>query len=411
MFIYNDAMEQNLFAELLAALDVLVLEPFGDGTFRKTGITPNWAVGFLNGPFSSDEFQPARVFPFLEDFLVEAARVWLHGATSRLESGVWAEVDTAGEEQLLKATALTVNRQPVLVIANANAYAEVRSIIQKARAVSQSMGKDLARERSVQEQLTLQKTSAENAARTKGRFLANFTHDLRTPLNIVIGFSELLINDAKSQGRASLVDDLGKIRSAAQHLLSLIGSILDLSKIESGRMQLHIEPFSVTALVRDIAVAVRPLIEKNGNALLVRAPDGLGVSQGDSTKTRQCLLNLLSNAAKFTLRGTITLSATRLAGPTGERLRFAVSDTGIGLSPEQLSRLFVPFTQAEASTTMKFGGTGLGLSISRELCRLLGGDIFVQSELGAGSTFTIDLPAIIGAGGVAGHFGKESREC
>jgi signal transduction histidine kinase len=391
-------MEQDLFAELLAALDVLVLEPVGDGVFRRTGIAPNWAARFLNGPLATDQFQPATLFPFLEDFLVDSARLWLHGGNSRIESGVWTEVDAAGEEQLLKATALTVSGRPVLVIANADAYAEIRSVIQKARAVSQSMGQDLARQKRVQEQLTLEKDSAESASRTKGRFLANMTHDLRTPLNIVIGYSELLMDDAKSQGRASVVDDLGKIRYAAQHLLSLIGNILDLSKIEAGRVQLHVEPFDVASLVADIAVAIRPLIEKNGNVLQVTAPERLGVSHGDSTKTRQCLLNLLSNAAKFTNRGTITLTAGREAGPNGDRIRFAVSDTGIGLSADQLSRIFEPFVQADASTTMKFGGTGLGLSISRELCRLMGGDIAVQSTPGVGSTFTMDLPAVIGGG-------------
>ena len=219
------------------------------------------------------------------------------------------------------------------------------------------------------------------------------THELRTPLNIVIGYAELLMDDAKGQGKSALAGDLEKIRSAARDLLALIGDILDLSKIEAGRVPLRIETFDVAGLVRDVALAVRPLTDRKSNELKIELGDGLGVVQGDAIKVRQCLLNLLSNAAKFTQNGLITLSAARQARDSADRLIFAVADTGIGLTTDQLARVFEPYAQADAATAARFGGTGLGLSITRELCRLMGGEVVAKSQPGKGSIFTIALPA------------------
>jgi PAS domain S-box-containing protein len=230
---------------------------------------------------------------------------------------------------------------------------------------------------------------AEAANETKSRFLASTSHELRTPLNAILGYSEMLVEQAAEDGHAEYLADLGKIHSAGQHLLSVINDILDLSKIEAGKMELYLETFDLQPLVDEVATTVRPLVEKRGNRLDVAAADGLGTMHGDKTRLRQVLLNLLSNASKFTEAGTITLSVER----DGAEMVFRVVDTGIGMSPDQMSRLFEAFSQADAAIASKYGGTGLGLTISRLFCRMMGGDVTVQSAPGAGSTFTVRLPA------------------
>ena len=233
----------------------------------------------------------------------------------------------------------------------------------------------------------------EVADRHKSEFLANMSHELRTPLNAIIGYSEMLQEDAADLGVEQFTDDLKKINAAGKHLLELINAVLDLSKIEAGKMELYLESFDVAALVRDIAAVIQALAAKNGNRLEVRCPDSIGTMRADLTKVRQALFNLLSNACKFTERGTIVLAVAREALDGVESIVFGVSDTGIGMTPEQLTRLFEAFSQADAATTRKYGGTGLGLALSRRLCRIMGGDVTVVSESGRGSTFTICLPA------------------
>jgi signal transduction histidine kinase/DNA-binding response OmpR family regulator len=230
--------------------------------------------------------------------------------------------------------------------------------------------------------------NAEVANRSKSAFLANMSHELRTPLNAIIGYSELLEEDATDMGEQAFVTDLQKIKGAAKHLLSLINDVLDLSKIEAGKMELFVETFSVPAMVRDVVATIQPLVQKNGNILEVDCDPNLGEMRADLTKLRQSLFNLLSNASKFTERGKISLTVERANG----RMLFRVRDTGIGISPEQIGRLFQAFTQADASTTRKFGGTGLGLAISQRFCQMMNGEIRVESEMGKGTIFTIDLP-------------------
>ncbi len=229
----------------------------------------------------------------------------------------------------------------------------------------------------------------------KSEFLANMSHELRTPLNAIIGYSEMLQEDAADLGAAQFTDDLQKINAAGKHLLELINAVLDLSKIEAGKMELYLESFEVPGLVRDIAAVIQPLAAKNGNRLEVRCPAEIGTMRADLTKVRQALFNLLSNACKFTDHGSVTLAVAREAGDGRDFMVFDVTDTGIGMTPEQRERLFEPFSQADAATTRKYGGTGLGLALSRRLCQMMGGDVTVESEAGWGSTFTIRLPALV----------------
>jgi signal transduction histidine kinase/HAMP domain-containing protein len=235
--------------------------------------------------------------------------------------------------------------------------------------------------------------AAEVANRAKSTFLANMSHELRTPLNAIIGYSEMLAEESGEQGLHDFVADLEKIRAAGRHLLMLISDVLDLSKIEAGRMELYLETFEVLPLIEEAASTAQPLVEKNANTLEVHYSDGLGSMYADMVKLRQALLNLLSNAAKFTESGTITLDVRRETFGQDEWLTFIVGDTGIGMTPEQREKLFEAFAQADASTTRKYGGTGLGLAITSHFSQMMGGTVAVESEPGKGSTFTIRLPA------------------
>jgi signal transduction histidine kinase len=242
------------------------------------------------------------------------------------------------------------------------------------------------------EDLQKARTQAEAATRAKSDFLASMSHELRTPLNAIILYSELLEEEAIDRPGDQSVDDLRKIQSAGKHLLELINGILDLSKIEAGKMTVTPEEFDVRSMLQDVVDTVRPLVHKNGNTLTVHVADSVATVNADIIKTRQIVLNLVSNAAKFTRLGTVTIEVTRSSGGARDYLEFHIADTGVGMTAEQIRRIFEPFTQADVSTSRKYGGTGLGLAIVSSLCQLMDGSISVDSRPDAGSRFTVLLP-------------------
>lgn len=271
--------------------------------------------------------------------------------------------------------------------------------------------------------------AAESANRAKSTFLANMSHELRTPLNAIIGYSEMLKDEVEDFQCENFIPDLDKIRTAGQHLLSVINDILDISKIEAGRMDVYLETFDVPALIEGVVTTAQPLIEKNGNTFEVSCPTNLGAMRADVTKVRQVLLNLVSNAAKFSENGTISLLVSRVEAIGGREqgayshlssiqppavnapfLIFQVRDTGIGMTRKQLQQLFEPFSQGDPSTTRKYGGTGLGLAISQRFCQMMGGDILVESQFGRGSTFTVILPVEVQAAEVQSAVTKTGPE-
>jgi signal transduction histidine kinase/DNA-binding NarL/FixJ family response regulator len=250
--------------------------------------------------------------------------------------------------------------------------------------------KEILHRRQTQEELLTAKHTAEEASRAKSTFLANMSHELRTPLNAIIGYSEMLDEEARESGRSENVEDLRKIQSAGKHLLSLINDVLDLSKIEAGKMGLHLEDFEVLPLIDEIATTLQPAAAKNSNQIKIHVSENLGFMRADITKVRQILFNLLSNACKFTDHGTIALDVDQ--NDRDGYIRFRVTDTGIGISEKQQQNLFFEFSQADASIARKYGGTGLGLAITHRFVQLMRGQISVESEPGKGSIFTVQVP-------------------
>ncbi len=286
--------------------------------------------------------------------------------------------------------AARISGQSWLILIDVSETSARQQAIQSRANESELLKHELARQNVLLARL---RQEAEEANQAKTVFLASMTHELRTPLQSIIGYSGLLIDDVKEMGIATAEGDLKTINAAGKHLLVLINDLLDMAKAEAGKIELHIETFDAAAVIEDTLRAVKPLAEKNGNALVseVDAP-ALKSMTSDMTRVRQVLFNLLSNACKFTHQGTVTLRAATQEKPSGSWLRLEIIDTGIGMTPEQVAKLFQPFQQADSSTTKKYGGTGLGLSIVRKLCRLMGGDATASSTPGKGSTFAVDLP-------------------
>jgi len=258
---------------------------------------------------------------------------------------------------------------------------------------TRELSEEVEEHRLTEKMLMHAREDAESANQAKSQFLANMSHELRTPLNAIIGYAEMLQEDAEDAGNDVLSDDLGKIRSAGRHLLGIISEILDLSKIEAGHVDIYVEHFVIQDVIDTVADTVRPLIATNDNTFVIDIHDNAGDMDSDITRLRQILLNFLSNAAKFTDHGTITLSVWREPKAEGDTIVFSVADDGIGMNEEQQSHVFDPFIQADVSTTRKYGGTGLGLTINREFARHLGGEVRVESSTNKGTTFFVHLPA------------------
>jgi len=251
---------------------------------------------------------------------------------------------------------------------------------------------DIRRDKELERNLREAKELAEDASKAKSRFLANMSHELRTPLNAVIGYTELLMDEADERGFAESVTDLQRIQSSGKHLLGLISDILDLSKVEAGKMELHLETFDVNDMLESVLNSVRPMIERKAITLKIEIPERLGFIHADQTKIRQVLINLLGNAAKFTEKGEIRFAVRQGLREGLQRVQFFISDTGIGMSESQIGQLFEAFTQPDASVARRYGGTGLGLALSRVFTEMMGGTITVRSAPGRGSAFKVELP-------------------
>ena len=338
----------------------------GGGRFAVLGLLALGAGALVGGAFTG----------FAVDLESSLSVAWMSIAALALFTAIFGVHSNAQTRHVLRNKQMLESQN--LLIGEQNRHIETA----RALAEQERVAAEQARE------------AAEAANRAKSAFLANMSHELRTPLNAIIGYSELVAEEVAELGQPQLQPDLHKIRAAGQQLLELINNVLDLSKIEAGKIELLIEDVDLADLIQDVLDIARPLIARNANVLEVSVEAELGAVRADGMKLRQVLLNLLSNAGKFTRDGLLSLEVRGAARDGLRWLEIAVSDSGIGMTPAQIERLFLPFSQADSTTTRRFGGTGLGLAISRRLCELMGGDIRVSSEEGKGSRFTVMLPLL-----------------
>jgi signal transduction histidine kinase len=347
-------------------------------------------------------FGSLAMLAFYRDWKVLVPATTVVALDHMLRGLYWPEsvygVTVSSEWRWVEHAAWVVFEDVFLVIACVRGTREVREIAERT-AVLEQANRDSARHAIEQgeliSRLRLTQQQVEAATRAKSEFVANMSHELRTPLNAIILYSELLQEVAVEDSRSEDVADLGKIRVAGKHLLGLINGILDLSKIEAGKMELHLETFDVRAMTDELINTIGAVVRNNGNQLSVSYENDLQSMHADLTKTRQILFNLLSNAAKFTTNGQVTVRVARRTVGTRECIEFAVTDDGIGLAEEQQRRLFRPFAQGDTSISRKYGGTGLGLALVWRFCQLMGGEVTVQSALGQGATFTVLVPATV----------------
>jgi len=359
------------------------------GTYHFGGVSspflPWLVVSLLLGFFYLSERPLLVIGTFFADLAIFAAALVFWGPDNHIEQ---AQLAPLGLVSILSAT--------TYVAWMATFYAS----IVVARSDTE---KEAERHRATAAQLQRAKELAEKASLSKSIFLAKMSHELRTPLNAVIGYSEMLLEDAEAERKnEQMIADLGRIRSAGKHLLSLVDDVLDLSRIESAEMKIEVEEFEVQTLVDEVVANARPLMATHGNTLEIKVSPRIGSMRSDPTKIRQIVLNLLSNAAKFTDHGTIQFSAVRDHKVGGDWIEFAVADTGIGIAAADLARLFRNYEQVSASTARNHGGTGLGLALSQRLSALIGGAIRVDSEVARGSTFTLRIPSDVNSEQAAG---------
>jgi len=388
---------------------IYLLEPDGDILMPVVSLEPPYDEEILSTPLSVEtsftgQAVKARQALIFNDSATDYTGQQIPGTPEEEDEHVIVAPFIVGDEIF---GAMCLNRIGMLFseedLALAEAFATYAATALRNAQAHDSLQREVLERERAEEALRMAKEAAEAANRAKSTFLANMSHELRTPLNAVIGYSELLQEEAEDLGHENFVSDLEKIRTAGRHLLGIISDVLDLSKIEAGKMELYMETFPLAPLIEDAVVTSHPLVTRNENTFEVDCPADPGVMYADPIKVRQILLNLLNNAAKFTHQGQVTLTVTRETAPTStasatqtddvEWVCFSVADTGIGMTPEQVRKLFREFWQADASTIRQYGGTGLGLAISRRFCQMMGGDIGVESQAGEGSTFTVRLPA------------------